>query len=60
VVATVLVLFSFDAPASHLLKISDLLPSSKSVNPIVVDMTKFLRSFFAPELTSSSSKIVFV
>jgi len=26
--------FSFDAPASHLLKISDLLPSSKSVNPI--------------------------
>jgi len=28
------ILFSFDAPASHLLKISDLLPSSKSVNPI--------------------------
>jgi len=27
--------FSFDAPASHLLKISDLLPSSKSVNPII-------------------------
>ena len=27
-------IFSFDAPASHLLKISDLLPSSKSVNPI--------------------------
>jgi len=27
-------LFSFDAPVSHLLKISDLLPSSKSVNPI--------------------------
>jgi len=30
--------FSFDAPASHLLKISDLLPSSKSVNPIVVNL----------------------
>jgi len=26
--------FSFDAPESHLLKISDLLPSAKSVNPI--------------------------
>jgi len=36
--------FSFDAPASHLLKISDLLPSftshSKSVNPIVSDPPK--------------------
>ena len=30
--------FPFDAPKSHLLKISDLLPSVKSVNPIIANI----------------------
>jgi len=39
--------FSGDAPASHLLKISDLLPSSKSVNPIImVFLVLLVSSFF--------------
>jgi len=43
--------FSFDAPASHLLKISDLLPSSKSANPIITILDCF-DEFVADELLS--------
>ena len=52
--------FSFDAPASHLLKISDLLPSSKSVNPIEISLANPIGfTDFAYEVKEGSKSEIF-
>ena len=54
----ILLRFSFDAPMSHLLKISDLLPSSKSVNPINF-LRQFLRIFIRCSCVASPENFGF-